>query len=688
MWIKGNYRRMFLDMHIADDKPEYLSRLDPEKLVAMLNNAGAQQIVVKCRTHTGLAHYPTKIGLMHKGLHGRDYVKEMIELCHKNGIAVKAYFSQNFDNYAYDIHPEWRMVNGLGLTSREEEKYTAESMFRKGRYGIVCPNNEEYRQFVHDCLTEITWNYEFESIFLDMPFWPEVCFCPSCRKKYKESSGKDDLPRIVDWSDPEFREYQYLREKWMAEFCALSTKAVKDVRPEVTIEHNMCVNTSPWRHGTSDLVGEECDYIGGDLYGGILEESFICKYFRNLTKELPFVYITSRCDPGLQSHTTTKTMEEFLLHAMTALVHDGALSICDGANPDGTLSDEVYAVGGPVQRAWSISKNYEKYVGGRLNTNATIWFPTHSKYDWSENGDNVCVEEDYKEPDKRFIYDKLDVCKILRTENIPFDVIPSRRLDVIPNNLLIISEVVNIRDEEMEKIEKFVREGGNIYLSGHFGHPRLPELLDIKHLGQTDHNVTYMSCTPAGQDLFQGFTKQSPMAVQDRQELMEVTGDAQVLATITLPYTMTGRREFSSIHSDPPGVKTDYPAMILKNVGKGKILYAAAPIERSRPLMSRRAFARIIRRLMGTPVFTSDAPGFVEVINWEQNNGKSYFTVLNQQEEAPYITIKDITVTVPYQIKSAHLVETNEALKVECNGSSSVISLPKLEVFLMFEVEK
>ncbi|MDU7030288.1 alpha-amylase family protein [Robinsoniella peoriensis] len=688
MWIKGNYRRMFLDMHIADDKPEYLSRLDPEKLVAMLNNAGAQQIVVKCRTHTGLAHYPTKIGLMHKGLHGRDYVKEMIELCHKNGIAVKAYFSQNYDNYAYDIHPEWRMVNGLGLTSREEEKYTAESMFRKGRYGIVCPNNEEYRQFVHDCLTEITWNYEFESIFLDMPFWPEVCFCPSCRKKYKESSDKDDLPRIVDWSDPEFREYQYLREKWMAEFCALSTKAVKDVRPEVTIEHNMCVNTSPWRYGTSDLVGEECDYIGGDLYGGILEESFICKYFRNLTKELPFVYITSRCDPGLQSHTTTKTMEEFLLHAMTALVHDGALSICDGANPDGTLSEEVYAVGGPVQRAWSISKNYEKYVGGRLNTNATIWFPTHSKYDWSENGDNVCVEEDYKEPDKRFIYDKLDVCKILRTENIPFDVIPSRRLDEIPNNLLIISEVVNIRDEEMEKIEKFVREGGNIYLSGHFGHPRLPELLDIKHLGQTDHNVTYMSCTPAGQDLFQGFTKQSPMAVQDRQELMEVTGDAQVLATITLPYTMTGRREFSSIHSDPPGVKTDYPAMILKNVGKGKILYAAAPIERSRPLMSRRAFARIIRRLMGTPVFTSDAPGFVEVINWEQNNGKSYFTVLNQQEEAPYITIKDITVTVPYQIKSAHLVETNEALKVECNGSSSVISLPKLEVFLMFEVEK
>lgn len=687
MWTKGNYRRMFLDMHIADDKPEYLSKVDPEKLVTMLRDAGAQQIVVKCRTHTGLAHYPTKIGRMHKGLHGRDYVKEMIDLCHANGIAVKAYFSQNYDNYAYDEHPEWRMVSGKGLTSREEELYTAESMFRKGRYGIVCPNNEEYRKFVHDCLTEITENYEFESIFLDMPFWPEVCFCPSCRKKYKDATGKDDLPRVVNWADPEFREYQYLREQWMAEFAALSTKAVKDVRPEVTIEHNMCVNTSPWRQGTSDMVGEQCDYIGGDLYGGILEESFICKYFRNLTNSLPFVYITSRCDPGLQSHTTTKTMEEFLLHAMTALVHDGALSICDGANPDGTLSDEVYAVGGPVQSAWAISKNYEKYVGGQLNTNATIWFPTHSKYDWCENGDDVYVEDPYKQPSRKFISDKTDVCNILRTENIPFDVIPSKKLCEIPNNLLIISEVVNIRDEEMEQIEKFVMNGGNIYLSGHLGHPRLLELLEIKHHGQTEHNVTYMSCTPAGQTIFKEFSHQNPMAVQDKQELIEVVGDAEVLATITLPYTMTGKREFSAIHSDPPGVWTDMPAMILKNVGKGKILYAAAPIERCKPLMSRRTFARIIRSLMGEAKFTSDAPKYVEIINWEKD-GKTYFVALNEQEQAPYVPMQGITITLPYVIKGAHLVETNEELKVECTENSSTIYLPKLDVFLMLEVEK
>ena len=55
MWIEGNYRRSFLDMHIDDWNEEFLSRVDPEGLVKLLKDAGMQQIVVKCRPHTGLA---------------------------------------------------------------------------------------------------------------------------------------------------------------------------------------------------------------------------------------------------------------------------------------------------------------------------------------------------------------------------------------------------------------------------------------------------------------------------------------------------------------------------------------------------------------------------------------------------------------------------------------------------------
>ena len=85
-----------------------------------------------------------------------------------------------------------------------------------------------------------------------------------------------------------------------------------------------------------------------------------------------------------------------------------------------------------------------------------MWFPSHSKYDWKENGSPVCLEDDYAPYPSTYLKDKLSACDCLRTGNIPFDVIPSRKLGAIPNNLLIASNVVNIRDEEMREIESFV----------------------------------------------------------------------------------------------------------------------------------------------------------------------------------------------------------------------------------------
>ncbi|MEG0909983.1 MAG: alpha-L-fucosidase, partial [Ruthenibacterium sp.] len=544
MWIEGNYRRIFLDMHLDDWNEEFLSKLDPEHLEKLLKDAGAQQIVVKCRSHTGLAYYPTKVGRMHKGLHGRDYVKEMSELCHKDGIAVMAYFSQIFDNWAYENHPDWRVINGEGKTSREYEEYNSPMMFRKGRYGIVCPNNPDYRAYVKACLTEITANYDFESIFLDMPFWSEVCYCPSCRKKYYEQTGRE-LPRVIDWADPDFRAWQALREEWMADFAAFSAHCVKDIKPAVTIEQNMSIATAPWQFGTSDLIADSCDYVGGDLYGGYLEQSFICKYYRNLSKVLPFVYITSRCDPGLSYHTTTKSENELLLHALTALVHDGAFSICDGANPDGTLCDKVYT--GVVKNAFAKSRKYEKYVNGNLLTNVAVWFANRSKYDWKDNGKNVCSTAFHDSFFNDFINNPVKMAEILRQENIPYDVIPSKTLNGLTDDVLVISNVVSIRDDEMDAIEKYVMNGGSLYISGRLGNERLLNLLEATYEGMTEDNVTYMNPTESGKRFFTDFDAQCPMAVQEQMQLLRVHGNYELLASITLPYTHTGKREFSAI---------------------------------------------------------------------------------------------------------------------------------------------
>ena len=62
MWIKGNYRRNLMDMHIDDWNPEFLSKINVKEYVDALKDAGVQAAMVKGKPHTGLCYYPTKAG--------------------------------------------------------------------------------------------------------------------------------------------------------------------------------------------------------------------------------------------------------------------------------------------------------------------------------------------------------------------------------------------------------------------------------------------------------------------------------------------------------------------------------------------------------------------------------------------------------------------------------------------------
>lgn len=680
MWIEGNYRRNLLDMHIDDWNPEFLSKVNVDEYVEALKAAGVQAAMVKGRPHTGLANYPTKIGRMHKGLKGYDYFGEMVKKCHENGIAVIAYFSQIFDNWAYEEHPSWRLVTAEGKNMRE---YRGGGDFKTGRYGIVCPNNKEYRAYVEACLTEMNTLYDFEGMFLDMTFFPEVCYCDSCRERYKKETGKE-LPRRVNWKDKEWLEFVAIRDEWMADYARFATGCVKKIKPEVTIEHQFSRITGPWIDGSSELLTEAIDYCGGDYYGGLLQQTFINKYYKNVSPFLPFVYHTSRCDPELVYHTTTKTEEELLLHVITALLHNGAFLLVDAINPDGTIVPEVYH--GIMKQVFDKTRRYEKYVSGNLHHNVAIWFATHAKYDPKEP---ECDMMDKIFWPGYYMGGPVAAASVLRENNVAFDVIGTKNIKDEKAPVMILSHVANIRDEEMDEIEDYLKRGGSLYISGPLGNKRLEDLLGLRVLGMTEHGFTYMSPTDAGKEIFEGFSALSPLTIPMPQVMVGITDqdDITVLATRTVPYTLTNTGDFAAIHSNPPGIYTDSPALILKDVGKGKVIWSAAPIEMSKPYMSRQVFLRIIKSLMGEPVVSSNAPKFVEVLFWEKD-GKEYLAAINEQEESPIAPMYDIYIDVKRTGKKAVLLPNGEELKSEMLDDETMrIYLPKLEIFHVIGLE-
>ena len=103
---------------------------------------------------------------MHANLKGRDLFGEIISECRRRGLHTVAYFIVNWDNWAFEKHPAWRILPADG-----------DDRILQGRYGLVCPNTP-YREYVFACLREIVGNYPIEGIFIDMTFWPYVCYCP------------------------------------------------------------------------------------------------------------------------------------------------------------------------------------------------------------------------------------------------------------------------------------------------------------------------------------------------------------------------------------------------------------------------------------------------------------------------------------------------------------------------------
>ena len=679
MWIEGNYRRNLMDMHIDDWNPEFLSKINVEEYVEALKDAGVQAAMVKGKPHTGLCYYPTKVGRMHRGLKGYDFLGEMIKACHANNIAVIAYVSQIFDNWAYEEHPAWRVVTAEGKNMRQ---YRHGSDFKTGRYGIVCPNNQEYRAYVKASLTEMNTLYDFEGMFLDMTFFPEVCYCSSCRERYKKETGKE-LPTRIDWKDKDWLSYVYKRDEWMAEYAAFATGCVKTVKPHVTVEHQFSRITGSWIDGSSEMLTEAVDYCGGDYYGGFLQQTFINKYYKNVSPNLPFVYHTSRCDPELVYHTTTKTQEELLLHVITALVHNGAFLLVDAINPDGSIVPEVYH--GLMKNIYAKTQPYEKYVNGNLLHNASIWFASHAKYNPFEQSEEMMDKSFH--PDY-YMDAPVSAASVLRENNVPFEVIGTKNIAAETADVLILSHVAAIRDEEMDEIEKFLEKGGNLYISGPVGNERLQKLIGIQVTGRTRHEFTYMSPTKEGAEILTGFDRLTPLTIPMAQIEATITDPAgiTVLATRTLPYTLTDTEDFAAIHSNPPGVYTDEPCLILKDTGKNRVIWSAAPIEMSKPYMSRQVFLRIIRSLIREPAFTSNAPKFVEVLSWEKEE-KQYFAIINEQEESPVVPMYDITIDVKKPNKKALLLPEGKELPCEVvNGDTLRIHLPKLEIFQMIEL--
>lgn len=664
-WYKNSYRRNLVDMHIEDWSDEFLSRFDPEEYLANLKRARIQSAMIYLQNHNGHCYFPTKVGHVHKAFAtGENRIKRFIDRCHEEKIDVIGYYSLIYNTYEEERHPEWKLVQADGTSSHD----------RGGRYGLLCPNNPEYREFTKVQIKELLDYFDVDGMFYDMLFYPNVCHCDYCKRRLKEETGIDGIP-ATDWSDPNFRIFNHQRCIWMGEFAAFATNYTKELRPGMTVEHNYASSVASSTESCStELVNDACDYTGGDLYGSLYNHTFAAKYYRGVTRNQPYEYMTCRCDNNLTHHTVTKGEGHLGTEIMLNVANHAATLVIDAIDPRGTMDKRVYD---RIGRIFEREMAYEPYMNGTPLSDVGVLYFTEGKY--------RIPGQDYDNKSAT-----VAACTALAEGNVLFDVLAGNRADLSGFKYILAPAIAGADEALVERLVNFVNEGGSLYFSGGECPELVKRFFGCDCLGLSEYTRSYIAPKAGYKRIFGDFNADYPLPLQYRIPLISKASPEYTVAYVTYPYTLPTERKFASIHSNPPGVATRIPAVLDRAYGRGRVIFSAAPIESDDRNAFKTIFLNIVKELlpMKNRLLTSSAPKQVELLAYERD-GRLQLNAVNLLAGEERLPVVPFRVNVKLDKKPTALKRVPDGKDIAFSYKDGVLSFTVrgLRDFYMFETE-
>lgn len=681
MWTEKYYSRLLIDSHITDIDPSFMAKFDPQEYFRMVKMSGVKSSMIYACCHNGNCYYPTKVGRMHANLKGRDFFGEIVELMNQNDILPIAYHTVIYDNAAVFSHPEWSVRNIHGSTCGE-------------RYRYSCPNQTGYVEYAKAQLSEII-AYPVAGIFIDMTFWPEICVCDQCKSRFKIETGHE-IPEIVDWSEPVWVAFQRCRERWMGDFARTLTAHIKFEKPDMTVTHQFSPVLCGWYLGQSSAIAQASDYSSGDFYSGKRQQRFATKAFAAYSKTFPFEFMTSRC-VNLHDHTSTKSDDELFVGAATTLANGGAYMMIDAINPDGTLSEKFYKrLGFVVRRLKPYCEAAERHVprplaecglylsmGSCVNERQT---GTHINK-LAEPGSNMAMR------DNQVLEEVLGTSAVLSKMKIPYKVVVDSTEDLSRLKTLIINNAAYLSQREMERIRGFVQDGGTLIATGMTsffdadgktsGDFHLADVFGVSYAGGKSEKINYLKLVSEPDTLVSANTP-SPLVK---------TETAQKLASLVNPhYPCNDPDQYASIHSNPPGLDTDFAALSVNRFGKGTCIYLASSIL-SLAQASQQDFAKALfeEHILPTVIESKNLPSSVELTLLESTRfDAKLICLVNYQDELPNIPLHDVELKLRFpdsdRIVDIKSMEDGLLIPFTVESGSVAIQIGLLRDIAMLEV--
>jgi hypothetical protein len=615
--MKLGYKRIILDYHFSSFLPQTLTAVDAGDYVRRMKEAGVEAFLVYAKDHWGHVYHKTQISHKHPNAPD-DLFGELLGLCRANGIIPFAYTCVMWDEFNARTHPEWRAKDAQGLLIENAPPAGA-------GWHHLCVNTP-YQDFFLAQLEELAENYDFPGLFVDILFYNATtcaCYCDGCRAKWQAMYGREMPVPLASVGDRV--QYAAFRDAFYREFYdRMNAVLTRHGKADILVTHNFG-GTDP---SLPTYLGKETEPFGQDY----VIPQIIIKDTRNRAHGREVEIYFGRFNRFWDF--TVKSKELLRWETVNCLAHDTAAIIIDQPLLDGRLDPQAYkAIGFAYRQA---DKLLDFTAGSRPYAEIGVY---HDHLNYEATGFEG--HEDF-----------VGACKLLMECHLPYDLVTdfddAAALDQFAAVVLPHTPLVNSR---MRKgLQKYVQNGGVViceYTAGALDE-KGPTARDSKHFlvdvsRHTERSVNFIQPREPR-------TEVSGLSGEPRTEVSGLSAFGSVAATylrtgkmlelspadgdrvlgVQVPGAVDRNQWVWVSHNVPPDTRTAGPAVVVRKLGKGKVLYFNSRIFREylhTNLGSLRQFIRLCIEQVYWPRLWVQAPSIVDAIF--QRKGDARVVTLN-----------------------------------------------------------